>query len=72
MKRSTNSLMRWRAAQRAGLAEVAVVVHDAPADTYAQVAENKKRRGLTPLNLARFIKSRFDKGDSNAFPLQAC
>jgi ParB family transcriptional regulator, chromosome partitioning protein len=59
--------MRWRAAQRAGLAEVPVVVRDSPADPYAQVAENQKRRGLIPLNLARFIKDRVDKGDSNAF-----
>ena len=58
---------RWRAAQRAGLAEVPVVVRDAPADPYAQVAENQKRHGLMPLDLARFIKGRVDKGDSNAF-----
>ena len=32
--------MRLRAAKRAGLAEVPVVVRDAPADPYAQVAEN--------------------------------
>ena len=57
---------RWRAAQRAGLAEVLVVVRDAPADPYAQVAENQKRHGLTPLDLARFIKDRVAKGDSNA------
>jgi ParB family transcriptional regulator, chromosome partitioning protein len=47
---------RWRAAQRAGLAEVPVVVRDAVTDPYAQVAENQKRHGLTPLDLARFIK----------------
>jgi ParB family chromosome partitioning protein len=58
---------RWRAAQRAGLAEVPVVVRDAPADPYTQIAENQKRHGLVPLDLARFIKGRVDKGDSNAF-----
>ena len=49
---------RWRAAQRAELAEVPVVVRDAPADPYTQVAENQKRHGLTPLDLARFIRDR--------------
>ena len=34
---------RLRAARRAGLAEVPVVVRDAPADPYAQVAENQKK-----------------------------
>lgn len=57
---------RWRAARRAGLSEVPVVVRDAPADPYAQVAENQKRHGLTPLDLARFIKGRADAGESNA------
>jgi len=62
---------RWRAAQRAGLTEVPVVIRDtvirdAPADPYTQVAENQKRHGLTPLDLARFIKSRVDAGASSA------
>jgi ParB family transcriptional regulator, chromosome partitioning protein len=57
---------RWRAAQRAGLAEMPVVVRDAVTDPYAQVAENQKRHGLTPLDLARFIWARVDAGDSNA------
>ena len=48
---------RCRAAERAGLNEVPVVVREAAADAYAQVAENHKRRGLTPLDLARFIRS---------------
>lgn len=56
---------RLRAAKRAGLHEVPVVVRDVPADPYAQVAENQKRHGLTPLDLARFIQSRVDAGDSN-------
>ena len=57
---------RWRAARRAGLVEVPVVVRDAAADPYAQVAENQKRHGLTPLDLARFIRSRVDAGESHA------
>ena len=58
--------MRLRAAERAGMAHVPVVIRDLPADPYAQVAENQKRHGLSPLDLARFIKSRSDAGDSNA------
>lgn len=57
---------RLRAAIRAGLREVPVVVRDLPADRYAQVAENQKRHGLTPLELARFIRAQVDAGDSNA------
>jgi ParB family transcriptional regulator, chromosome partitioning protein len=57
---------RLRAALRARLSEVPVVVRDAPADAYDQVAENQKRHALTPLNLARFIKGRVDAGESNA------
>ena len=47
---------RWRAAQLAELIEVPVLIRDAPADPYTQVAENQKRHGLTPLDLARFIR----------------
>jgi ParB family transcriptional regulator, chromosome partitioning protein len=57
---------RLRAARRAGLDEVPVVVRDAPADAYAQVAENQKRHGLTPLDLARLIRAKVDEGESNA------
>jgi ParB family transcriptional regulator, chromosome partitioning protein len=57
---------RLRAALRAGLSEVPVVVRDAPANAYDQVAENQKRHALPPLDLARFIKGRVDAGDSNA------
>jgi ParB family chromosome partitioning protein len=46
--------------------DVPVVVRDAPADAYAQVAENQKRHGLTPLDLARLIRRQADAGDSNA------
>jgi ParB family transcriptional regulator, chromosome partitioning protein len=56
---------RWRAAQHIGLLEVPVVVRDGPTNPYAQVAENRKRHGLTPLDLARFIRGRIDAGDSN-------
>jgi hypothetical protein len=41
---------RWRAALLAELKRVPVVVRDAPADPYTQVAENQKRRSLTPLD----------------------
>jgi ParB family transcriptional regulator, chromosome partitioning protein len=58
--------VRLRAAIRAGLLKVPVVVRDLPADRYAQVAENQKRRGLTALELARFIRAQVDAGDSNA------
>jgi ParB family transcriptional regulator, chromosome partitioning protein len=57
---------RLRAAIRAGLHEAPLVVPDLPADRYAQVAENQKRHGLTPLELARFIRAQVDAGDLNA------
>jgi ParB family transcriptional regulator, chromosome partitioning protein len=57
---------RSRASRRAGLSEVPVVVRDAPADPYAQAAENQKRHGLTPLDLARLIRRQAVAGDSNA------
>jgi len=57
---------RFRAAARAGLLKVPVTVRQAAADPYAQVAENQKRHGLSPLDLARFIRSRVDLGESNA------
>lgn len=57
---------RWRAARQAGLTEVPVTVATRAHDAYDQVAENLKRHGLTPLELARFIRGRVDAGDSNA------
>lgn len=57
---------RLRAAVRAALHEVPVVVRDMHADRYAQVAENQKRHGLSPLDMARFIRAQVDAGDSNA------
>jgi ParB family chromosome partitioning protein len=57
---------RFRAAARANLMEVPVVLRDTVADPYAQVAENQKRHGLSALDLARFIRSRVDLGETNA------
>ena len=57
---------RLRAAIRAGLHEVPIVVRDLPVDRYAQVAENQKRHGLTPIEMAKFIREQVDTGDSNA------
>lgn len=57
---------RFRAAGLAGLEQVPVTVRPTGADPYAQVAENQKRHGLTPLDLARFIRGRVDLGESNA------
>jgi ParB family chromosome partitioning protein len=57
---------RFRAAGLAGLERVPVTVRPTAADPYAQVAENQKRHGLTPLDLARFIRGRVALGDSNA------
>jgi len=57
---------RLRAARRAGLQLVPVVIGSDAHDVYAQVAENQKRHGLTPLDLARFMRSRIDLGESNA------
>ncbi len=56
---------RLRAAQRAGLQVVPIVVRDASADPNTKVTENQKRHGLTPLDPARFIQGRVDAGDSN-------
>src|SRR5438309_236863 len=57
---------RLRAAKRAALELVPVVIGSEAHDVYAQVAENQKRHGLTPLDLARFMRSRVDAGESNA------
>lgn len=56
--------MRLRAALRAGLHEVPVVIREAAADRYAQVAENLKRHTLSPLEMARFISDQVKAGDS--------
>lgn len=58
--------LRLRAARKAGLELVPIVVRDAAADPYAAVAENQKRRSLSPMDLARFIKGRVEAGESHA------
>ena len=57
---------RLRAAKLAGLREVPIVVGLQHHDVYAQIAENQKRHGLSPLDLARFMRSRTEAGESNA------
>ena len=57
---------RLRAAKQAGLNMVPIVIGSEAHDVYSQVAENQKRHGLSPLDLARFIKGRGEAGDSNA------
>jgi ParB family chromosome partitioning protein len=58
--------LRLRAARKAGLQDVPIVVRDVAADPYAQLAENLKRHALSPIEIARFIKGRVDAGESNA------
>lgn len=57
---------RWRAAKQAGLVEVPVILATRAHDSYDQVAENLKRNGLSPLELATFIRGQVDAGESNA------
>ncbi len=57
---------RLRAAKHAGLETVPIVIGSEAHDAYAQVAENQKRHGLTAIDLARFMRSRVDAGESNA------
>ncbi len=57
---------RLRAAKQAGLEAVPVVIGSRAHDAYAQVAENQKRHGLTAIDLARFMRSGVDAGESNA------
>jgi ParB family chromosome partitioning protein len=56
---------RWRAARRAGLAQVPVILATRAHDAYDQVSENLKRHGLSSLELAKFIRGRADAGESN-------
>lgn len=53
---------RWRAAQRAGLHDVAVVVRDTPASERLELAliENLQRADLTPIEEARAYQSIID------------
>lgn len=57
---------RLRAAKQAGLGTVPVIIGSQTGDAYAQIAENQKRHGLTAIDLARFMRSRMDGGESNA------
>ncbi len=57
---------RWRASKQAGLIEVPVILATRAHDAYDQVAENLKRHGLSPLELASFIRGMVDAGESNA------
>lgn len=65
-RRIHHGAKRYLAAKLVGLSEVPVVVSDAPADPYAQAAENQKRHSLTPMDLARLIRRQAEAGDSNA------
>jgi ParB family chromosome partitioning protein len=58
---------RWRAARLAGRVTVPVVLRAQSCEGYDQVAENLKRCALSPLDLARFIQSRTEAGESHAF-----
>ena len=56
---------RYRAAMLAGLNEIPVFVASDPRqfNSYAQVAENRQREGLFPLEEAGFIKGRLAAGE---------
>ena len=56
---------RYRAALLAGLVEIPCIVAQdkRQLDSYAQVAENHQREGLTPLEYAAFIAGRIAAGD---------
>jgi len=56
---------RYRAAVRIGLEEIPYVVteDERQFDDYSQVAENERRRGLQPLELAKFIAKRLAQGE---------
>lgn len=56
---------RLRACKLAGKADIPAFV-DRAADDYAQVIENEQREGLTPLELALFVKKRLTRGESQA------
>ena len=59
---------RRRAAEIAaavtGVNTVTVIIDSADVDDYAQVSENLKRSGLTPMDMARFIERKVAQGDS--------
>lgn len=57
---------RWRAAVMAGLKTVPAFIDD-KYDAYNQVKENTEREDLTILEMANFIKSRQDLGETNKY-----
>jgi ParB family transcriptional regulator, chromosome partitioning protein len=54
---------RLRASKLAGRADIPAFI-DQAAEDYDQVIENEQREGLTPLELALFVKQRLARGDS--------
>jgi ParB family transcriptional regulator, chromosome partitioning protein len=56
---------RLRASRLAGQADIPAFV-DKAADDYDQVIENEQREGLTPLELALFVKKRLARRESQA------
>jgi len=60
---------RYRASVLAGLAQIPAIVRvdEVTFDDYSQVTENTQREDLSPLDIARFIQSRKDKGESNIY-----
>ena len=56
---------RYRAAVRIGLAEIPYIVteDERQFDDYSQVAENERRRGMQPLELAKFVAKRLAQGE---------
>lgn len=58
---------RYRASVLAGKETVPAIVQSDEIlfDDYAQVAENTKRANLSPIDIARFIQKRKDKGETN-------
>ena len=54
---------RLRASKLAGKTDIPAFI-DQAADDYDQVIENEQREGLTPLELALFVKKRLTMGDS--------
>lgn len=58
---------RYRAAKMAGLDTIPLIVqsNEVLFDDYSQVAENTKRAGLHPMDIARFIQKRKEQGESN-------
>lgn len=60
---------RWRAARIGGLSTIKVIVEDDARQmtSYAQVAENKDRDGLKPIEYALFIQDRINKGEKKKY-----